>query len=637
MDTNRAKVTEYPAKSKRGITNSPGVDVNTLRKRIETMKKALLLILAVMMALLAGCKGDGAKQNESTVSLTSSFLSTGESEDQEDLTDITTSVEAEGEESSEQEDVEALRNPPQSSSESTQAMPKPVTSTKKPSSKPSQKNPPSNIPWEMLNNPYLDALAYTGYKVQQQIDDGKIFKGFGSPFADKYFSGIGYNGNCSGLEKTSAGKPDIAKFKSRGGLVCASYVTYVYFNYLPNVAGVDISRVARPTYTRTVEPWVVAGNKWVEAGLSRKIPFTIDPDGDNFKPSEEIPIGSIIIFKMVSDKSYSHIALYAGYYNNQYILNHVGTSRGPEFTTVENMFLTKKPQMVYQIITPPFTIKRYGSIKVNVKDQSGKALSGATFTATNKSTKEQYKIGPTNSNGYAESTQKILFGDYHVVQTVFPNNYRSSGVSEWDITVGKDNAGVGTVNAVNEEIPGSCKIINTSEDGKVEGIEFTIAGNGVSRTVVTNAGGEAQVDDLKPGVYTIIEGSYDKYIPQEQHSVSIVSGQTATVTFNNTLRRGNLTVTVIAEDGLVEGRQFRLRGTSHSGLAVDEIRTVGQDGKAYFNDILIGSGYTLEAADTPDRYDATDSQTVDINWNKTTNAEFQNTLKKVDESATNPA
>lgn len=36
--------------------------------------------------------------------------------------------------------------------------------------------PAADIPAEMLDNVYLDALAYTGYHVQTQKDDGTIFK-----------------------------------------------------------------------------------------------------------------------------------------------------------------------------------------------------------------------------------------------------------------------------------------------------------------------------------------------------------------------------------------------------------------------------------------------------------------------------
>lgn len=51
---------------------------------------------------------------------------------------------------------------------------------------------------------------------------------------------------------------------------------------------------------------------------------------------------------------------------------------------------------------------------------------------------------------------------------------------------------------------GSAKIVKTSEDGKVDGIKFTVVGDGVNQTVTTNSKGEIQVDNLKPGVYTVI-------------------------------------------------------------------------------------------------------------------------------------
>ena len=56
---------------------------------------------------------------------------------------------------------------------------------------------------------------------------------------------------------------------------------------------------------------------------------------------------------------------------------------------------------------------------------------------------------------------------------------------------------------------GSAKIVKTSEDGKVEGISFTITGNGVNKTVTTGAGGIIQIDNLALGVYTVTEQNYD--------------------------------------------------------------------------------------------------------------------------------
>ena len=175
---------------------------------------------------------------------------------------------------------------------------------------------------------------------------------------------------------------------------------------------------------------------------------------------------------------------------------------------------------------------------------------------------------------------------------------------------------------------GSVKIVKTSEDGNVVGIPFTIQGNGVNRTVYTNSAGEIQVDNLAPGTYTVTEQTFDQYAPQESRRVTVVSGQTATVTFNNTLRRGDLVVTKTAEDGLVEGTKFHLYGTSQSGVAVDEYAVADSTGRAYFRDVLAGTGYTLEEVDVAARYVVPDSQSAAIEWGTVTQKSFENRLKK---------
>ena len=175
---------------------------------------------------------------------------------------------------------------------------------------------------------------------------------------------------------------------------------------------------------------------------------------------------------------------------------------------------------------------------------------------------------------------------------------------------------------------GSAKIVKTSEDGKVEGITFTVTGNGVNQTVQTGPNGEIQIDNLTPGVYTVTEQSYDKYEPQEVRRVTVVSGQVATVNFNNVLKRGDLTVTKTSEDGLNEGVTFRLSGTSLSGLAVDEYAVTDSSGVARFDDVLIGTGYVLEEVDTAIRYVVPENQTAAVEWNTVTNKSFHNVLKK---------
>lgn len=227
---------------------------------------------------------------------------------------------------------------------------------------------------------------------------------------------------------------------------------------------------------------------------------------------------------------------------------------------------------------------------------------------------------------------------------VFSTNM-NTGFLIWSVP-GKESVNQDMVSGVpadNDPVPsylkvrtaaGSAKIVKVSEDGKVDGITFRIQGNGIDKTVKTANGGLIQVDNLKPGVYTVTETEYDKYIPQEVRRVTVVSGQVSTVNFSNKLRRGDLTVKKTAEDGLTEGMKFRLYGTSLSGIEVNEFAVTDENGVAEFKDVLIGAGYVLEEIDTPLRYVVPDKQTAAIEWNKVTEKSFDNDLKKFNVTVT---
>ena len=175
---------------------------------------------------------------------------------------------------------------------------------------------------------------------------------------------------------------------------------------------------------------------------------------------------------------------------------------------------------------------------------------------------------------------------------------------------------------------GSVKIIKTSEDGEVSGISFTVSGNGTEQTVTTNADGEMQLDDLRPGVYTVTEQSNDRYEPQEVRQVTVISGQVATVAFHNMLKQGSLEVIKTSEDHLIEGVKFHLTGASLSGLPVDEYAVTDSTGKAVFSDVLIGTGYVLSEVDTDVRYVIPEDQTAAVEWSKVTHKSIHNVLKK---------
>lgn len=101
---------------------------------------------------------------------------------------------------------------------------------------------------------------------------------------------------------------------------------------------------------------------------------------------------------------------------------------------------------------------------------------------------------------------------------------------------------------------GNIKIVKTSEDGRVDGITFRIKGNGVDKTVKTANGGSITADNLAPGEYTVTEETPEEYAEREAQHITVTSGQTATVSFNNTLKKFKLTVIKAdAEQGAAQG------------------------------------------------------------------------------------
>lgn len=91
---------------------------------------------------------------------------------------------------------------------------------------------------------------------------------------------------------------------------------------------------------------------------------------------------------------------------------------------------------------------------------------------------------------------------------------------------------------------GDMKLVKTSEDGIVAGINFTVTGaKGFSKTVTTNANGEIDIFDLVPGTYTITEENIDRYVPNQSQTITVSSNKTSSVSFYNILKKFRVTVT----------------------------------------------------------------------------------------------
>ena len=298
-------------------------------------------------------------------------------------------------------------------------------------------------------------------------------------------------------------------------------------------------------------------------------------------------------------------------------------------------------------VVPSFCTKSSGSAKVNELEWNGSKYLATLTDSNGVLSNYAFKASisgvtfSTSGNKLTVSMDKAPSKEF--TSTASKKNGVRRGVVVWSEGKHGQNSSVQDVVTYAQEVSdpvsgyvkmkvsyGSCQIVKTSEDGKVDGINFTISGNGVNQTVTTANGGKFQIDNLMPGVYTVTEQSIDKYVPQEVHRVTVVAGQVATVNFNNVLKRGNLQVIKSSEDNLVEGVKFHLYGTSLAGIAVDEYAVTDKNGVATFKDVLISGStpYTLEEVDTAIRYVVPEKQTAPIQWKEVTNRDFTNILKK---------
>lgn len=502
--------------------------------------------------------------------------------------------------------------------------------------------PAADLPANMVDSPILRALEYTGYDVQKQKDDGTLYQPghYGYTIPTEILSGMHYGNYTSGKEtvpdsSTPTGlAPDMAKFMEKG-LCCASFVTY-YFNYLINVEGAPVQFIMDAINdtgwnSQAVETWEKAMNKLVSTGEME----LIGTNQDNVNRDKLTP-GDIVIFG-TADNRYVHVAIYSGTYQGIDFCIHVGNDRGPEIMPIhwmnnyDNGKKTAPARAFYHI--PSGTIYNNNKIEIFKTDENGQPLAGACFVAQSYADPNlKYTIGPTDSNGYA-FVEGVRSGEYIVTETVFPENYQSSGQSEWRVSVGFENTNdVVTIRAMNERIYGNLRIKKESEDGIVEGLTFIVTGEGEERTVTLDSSGTALLEQLKPGTYTVTEQTPDRYEPQTAQTVTVVSGQTATVSFDNTLKRGSLKVTKNSEDGLVEGVRFKLSGTSLSGQAVELFAETDANGVAVFADVLISGStpYVLVEVDPNGWYITPDAQNITIAWNTVSETVVDNTLKRGD-------
>ena len=113
----------------------------------------------------------------------------------------------------------------------------------------------------------------------------------------------------------------------------------------------------------------------------------------------------------------------------------------------------------------------------------------------------------------------------------------------------------------------------------------------------------------------------ERYEPQQPKTVKVEADKTATVTFKNILKKGDLKIIKTSEDNIVADIEFTVTGKNFK-------QTVKTDskGEIVLENLVPGTYTVTESVD--ERYEKQESQKVKIEAEKTVTITFKNVLKK---------
>ena len=148
---------------------------------------------------------------------------------------------------------------------------------------------------------------------------------------------------------------------------------------------------------------------------------------------------------------------------------------------------------------------------------------------------------------------------------------------------------------------GTAKIIKTSEDGVVSGLQIRVTGNGIDKTYTTDSKGQI-TDTLPAGTYTVTEiNTPGWYNTPASQSLTVPDGGTATVTFTNTLKKGYVEIykTDTTSGKALSGAVFGIYDSANTRIGG---LTTNSNGYAKSGLLPYGDGYYLLEEKAPEGY-----------------------------------
>ncbi len=270
-----------------------------------------------------------------------------------------------------------------------------------------------------------------------------------------------------------------------------------------------------------------------------------------------------------------------------------------------------------------FTNTMKPSFRLVKTSADGTPLDGVTFRIARIEDGTRY-LDRTTENGGEILVEDLDPGVYSVVETAtLPDHILDTTEYHVELSPGK----IAELRLSNDKKPG-LRLIKTSADGTpLDGVTFKItkiedASHSLDRT--TQNSGEILVEDLDPGVYSVVETATlpDHILDQTEHHVELSPGKTSEIRLTND-KRPSLVISKTDKDTgePVPGVTFTLRGADGPTITT---KPTGTDGKITITNLLPGV-YTVTEQSVPENYILdTTPQTVTLFPNKEAQVEFQN-------------
>jgi len=448
--------------------------------------------------------------------------------------------------------------------------------------------------------------------------------------------------------------PDVATFEARGW-PCLSYPNYYWFNWLPNMCGVDTSWMLDyfDPYTYgsgmvlehglgTIEEWREALDEMAADGLAERW-STLDGTGKDPDVYQNLVPGDVIIFSGTgvgeTFSLNSHMALYAG--KRDVLMYWWDTAS--QVVITDYFFIDMSPSGVkitpasylgtesskatgantwYHIPIRDIPVIEDGTAKIVKATTNGGSKAGWNFTITDA---DGNKVGSytTDSTGVIEVD--LQPGTYTVTETDAVRDYWVNDPSPSRTVTVKSNE-TATVTFTNQW-NGRCQIIKeTTNGGTKAGWHFEVkdSGGNVIGTYETDDSGVITVD-LEPGTYTVTETDAAKEYWENDtapsRTVTVKAGETAKVTFtNHWLGKGKI-VKTSTNGGSVEGWTFTV--TNSTGTFVGKY-TTNADG-LIVADLEPGTYTVVESVpESPYWVCDTEPKTLTVKAGETAAISFQN-------------